>query len=212
MDYCDYANTTLRIMTSNHAIFTQYDWETVLLAMGEMNATEFYGETYPLVEDYCHEFGITSVFYETFLQKAVYQEGYSYQRCLKDMVNMLLEDNRYACEGIENIYPAIETCLKNGATFPQDKLFGRKYNESVSLEDETVDYKVRATLLDRFHKVMDVTQLTDWSAIEACHWEDQETPQNHDVNRFQHLKSLSTYLLATYPNPKDQPYECEEES
>ena len=192
-------------MTSNHAIFAEYDWKTFLRACTEMNSTEFYRETYPLLGEYCDQFGTLSALYETFLQKAVTQEGYSYQQCLEDMVNMLLEGNRYACEGIHDIYPAMETCLQQGATFPQDKLFSRTYDESTSLEDETADYRVRAELLDQFHKVIDTTLFADWSAIVACDWESQETPQNQDVNRFQHLKSLSTYLLTTYPNPKDQP-------
>lgn len=195
-------------MASTHAIFTEYDWDTFMSACETMNSTEFYRETYPLLGEYCDEFGITPVFYETFLQKALAEGTYTYQDCLTDMVNMLLEGNRYACEGIENIYPAMETCLKNGARFPEvDQLF--LHPTDSTLEDAVADHHVRAALMDRFHEAMDATQTqSDWSAIEACDWEGLEDPQNTMTNRARNLKSRSTYLLTTYPNPTDKPYTC----
>lgn len=193
-------------MASTHPIFTEYDWDTFMSACKTMNSTEFYRETFPLLGEYCDEFGITPVLYETFLQKAVAQEKHTYQDCLTDMVDMLLEGNRYACEGIENIYPAMETCLTNGARFPEvDQLFLHQSTDA-AIEEEVVDHRVRAALMDRFHEAMEATPFIDWSAIEACDWEGLEDPQNTMTNRARNLKSRSTYLLTTYPHPHDKPY------
>ena len=193
---------------SNHPIFSEYDWETFTKAVSEMNSTEFYGETYPILSDYIDNYGWNKDIIIKFIIQAYQEESISYQKCLDDIIDYLLIGCRYAKDEIESDYSANEYLLERGAIIPEFKLLNPRYeNESYAvngdaLESETYDYHIRGLLIDKFHdKMPHIDTYCDWSSIKSCYWEYIEDYEN--TSRLRYLKFCSEYLKTTFPNEDD---------
>lgn len=189
-----------------HEIFTAYDWGTFLAACEEMLSSEYFAESYPLLGEYCDAVGCSPALYATFTRKAL-DLGVPPQRCLDDLVSMLLGGCRYARAGVEDALGGVRMCLALGAVFPLSRLLAPRYapDEGASLEDEVADYDARAALVDHLHAALDLAPFADWAALEACDWEDLGDDSDRDSSRLRYLKSLSSHLLEAFPNPNDCP-------
>jgi hypothetical protein len=189
-----------------HTIFTEYDWKTFTDAYSLSLCSTSYGVEYKTLENYENKFGVNKHLFIKFIEKAFNEEHISYQVCLNDIVKMILNDgSRYSKEVIHIVKDVIDYLLEKGATFCEEILFAKRF-EHASLEDEVVDFEIRARLIDLFHEKMDVTKFADWSTIVASNKQDIDHFGKKDFSeseRFAYLKYYSKYLRNTYPNDSD---------
>ncbi len=193
----------------SHPIFSEYDWETFTKAVCELNSTEFFGASYPILKDYVDKYGWRKEIIIKFIIQAHEEESISYQKCLDDILNYLLTGCRYARESIEIEYSAIEYLLERGAIIPEFHLLNPRYeNQSYplhfeELETEIYDYHIRGLLIDKFHdKMPHIDTYVNWASIKSCYWEYIEDFEN--TSRLRYLKFRSKYLKTNFPNEEDK--------
>jgi hypothetical protein len=188
---------------STHVIFTEYDWNTFMKGTEYSLCTESYSQKYPTLGNYENMYGFTKELLMKFIEIAHEKEGISYQTCLNDIITTLLNGNRYASDIIYKMTDVIRSLVEKGATFPESILFENRYSEIISIEDETVDYKIRGELIDTFHDLIDVSKYADWKNIKAHYYCEDYSIKNDGIERFCCLKYYSEQLRTTYPNDED---------
>ena len=181
----------------------------------EMNCTEFFSETYPLLGEYIDEYGFTQDLVIKFIEKAINNEGKNYQNCLNDLINIILDGARYSLEGFDDVIKCIKYLLLKDCIFPEEKIFDARYKITYNskekikptYEDEIFDYHIRGKLIDNFHSNMNIIDNINWSQISAKYWEDLDNKNEiTDEKRYSYLKYCSEYLANTYPNIDDSLY------
>ncbi len=196
---------------TSYKIFQEYDWNMFKKACLEMNCTEFYSETYPLLGKYCDDYGYNKEFILKFINKAVKDEGKKYQDCLDDILTIILDGARYSHESIGCDIECIKYLLQKGAILPEERIFfSRNYypfvsdtNFKPSYDDEIYDYHIRGKLIDVFHSQFNIKKYTDWSKIASKYWEHYINSEITEEKRYSYLKYCSKYLCETYPNVND---------
>lgn len=199
-----------------NAIFTDYSWEDFKDASINMySSTDF--TDFPLFGKYIDKNGYSVEFQKKFIGKAVNEESKTYQQCLDDYIQMLLEGCRCSHEFCdEQLKEVFEYLMSKNAVFPYDDLFSsryesyKKYNpeehyseEDWTIDDEIADYKTRGALIDLFIDSIVPLSYADWSSIKATS-DFCETENSIKEYRLKYLKYNSKELLKRYPCAGDE--------
>lgn len=203
-------------MTFEKSIFTEYSWNDFKVASVNMYSSNDFTD-FPLFGKYVDENGYSVEFQKKFIEKAVNEESKTYQECLDDYIQMLLEGCRYSHEFCdEQLKKVLKYLMSKGAVFPYDELFSsryesyKKYNpeedfskEDWTIDDEIINYRTRGTLIDLFIDSIDPLSYADWNSIKATSdFYESDNPIEED--RLKYLKYNSKELLKRYPCDGDE--------
>jgi hypothetical protein len=167
-------------------------------ALKEALNSEFYAEEHP---KYAQQHNIRGWFE---LDKSIIldylDKGLDAHQGLNNLVQVLIESNRYAKDIPDIIDKYIQLFVERGA-IPDITPVYRSYHKTsnfLDYEDEVRVYTIRGILIDIFSQYVDVTNNIDWSTIKETYYEDIILMRNREYDfetaRLMALKYESKYL------------------
>ena len=182
-------------------VIKDYPFETYtdyLDAFIHMLNKKTYGKKYPIYESahFYYGYEINELLVRNFIS-----QNLDVQKAFDQFISTVLE-GKYVEQYVNTIQNIIKIFIDVGAQLNLSRLLDRKYNIEQTdkyFEDEIVEYKVRAILLDilsEYNINLFVKRYCDWKNIKPTYYENIPCNTNYDIARFMVLKYYSKYLQS----------------
>jgi len=185
-------------------------YQMFLDAFSYMLRTKFYGKKYPIYESshYYYGFVINELLVRNFInQNHNHNQNQNHdtqfvQNAFEQFISAILDGQKYAENYLTIIKNIIKIFIDEGAQLNISRLLDRKYNIDQTdkyFEDEIVEYRVRAMLLDilsEYNINLFVKRYCDWKDIKPTYYENIPCNTNYDTARYMVLKYYSKYLQS----------------
>ena len=182
-------------------IIKDYPFETYtdyINAFIHMLNKKTYGKKYPVYESAHFYYGLE--INELLVRNFMYQNN-KLQEAFDQFISIILE-GKYVEIYLNTIRNIIKIFIDDGVQLNLSRLLDRRYNIEQSgkyFEDEIVEYKVRAILLDilsEYNINLFVKRYCDWKTIKPTYYENIPCNTPYDTARFMVLKYYSKYLQS----------------
>jgi hypothetical protein len=158
-----------------------------------------YGKKYPVYESAHFYYGYE--INELLVKNFMYQND-NPQYAFDQFICAILDGQKYVETYFIVINNIIKIFIDLGVQINLDRIFDRRYNIDQSdkyFEDEIVEYKARAILLDilsEYNINLFVKRYCDWQTIKPTYYENIPCNTNYDTARYMVLKYYSKYLQS----------------
>jgi len=184
-------------------IIKDYPFQTYtdyINAFRYMLTKKSYKKKYPVYESAHYYYGleINELLVKNFISL---NQNNNTQNAFDQFISIILE-GKYVEKYVNTIRNIIKIFIDAGVQLNIARLLDRRYNIEQSgkyFEDEIVEYKVRAILLDIFADYninLFVKRYCNWQTIKPTYYENIPCNTPYDVARFMVLKYYSKYLQS----------------